>query len=71
MDKKSALHSHDAYFQRAIKMNSIQDNDELSGDSSGSEEIDPTSNGCIDFSNNNNNNNGSSSSSGKANLWDV
>lgn len=66
MDKKSEsaghrLHPHDEYFQRAMKMNSIQDNDDLSGDSSGSEEIDPTSNGCIDFSNNNNN-------SGKANL---
>lgn len=55
------LHAHGEYFQRALKMSAGRDDGDLSADSSGSEEIDPTSNGCIDFSNNNN-------SGGKGNL---
>lgn len=59
MDKKTVhghrLHSHDAYFDRVNKSSCNRDDDELSVDSNDSEEIDLTSNGCIDFSNNNNN----------------
>lgn len=53
MDRIDERHSHQ---NNRICGNNEMDHDG-SGDESDSEEIDLTSNGCIDFSNNNNNNN--------------
>lgn len=54
------LLSNEKFLDHASKFKSYHDGaDDMSGDSSDSEEIDLTSNGCIDFSSNNNNNNNS------------